>query len=401
MPLADIVPDHYTISTFINGTVNSQNPEEVEEMVQFCLKANSKSVNIVVFNSLIHGYAKAKNVERAVKVYEMIKNLSSKYYITPDKCTFETMLDACAASANCEMALKLWKEFELVYNWKPTSHACNSLLLAFARGEQQLEKVETMYQFLVNEKMPIDAKTHAIVMDCYVKYNKFAMATQLFYKNIDKLEIDSVNALIKGLLKQDKVKIAMNLLSTVTEQNSKLKPDVYTFTSILGQLAFRGRVEMAEKVLNQMMQLNIKPNDVTMATMLNTYIRAHDINKAEHFFMNMRNAPYHVEPGINSYNTMLKGLFASDRVGDASRILEEMEKKQLQFTEVTFVTAIRGFLAKNKVKEAEKVATKVEQFKYRLNMQNNYLRETLTALKAKINEVYCAKELELIQKCKE
>lgn len=386
LPQHNLFLNPYTTATMVSGFIKANNIPEAEKLIEFCLKENKDCINIVAINNLLYGYSINKDLDHALKFFNYAIHEAG---MAPDRVTFETIFDICAACRRGIEATALFSLFQENYDWEPSSHACNSVLASLSKSTeksegQSVDQLDDFYNYLKQNNFPMDNRTYAIMLNGYVEYNQIHKAKQFFMANKAQLDIVSANTLIKGLVASKQLQEAHELLQLLIhlKMEATMVPNVYTFSSVINGYVANRNMDSALELFSIMIKMGIKPNEITLATLLNGYITAGKLDKAESLFEQMP-ATYGVEPGTSCYNTMLKGYFKKGDADKARFLLLQMENKRVSFSEVTFVTGIRGFLRSQLPLEAQQLAQKIT--KYRIYKNNAQLQETLLALSSTTN----------------
>mmetsp|Transcript_29299 Transcript_29299/g.28465 ORF Transcript_29299/g.28465 Transcript_29299/m.28465 type:complete len:81 (+) Transcript_29299:2207-2449(+) len=77
------------------------------------MKKDKLPLNTIIYTTMIKGYAKAQNLERALDIYEQMKMESkSDGNIKPNNVTFNSLLDCCVRCNNLEKAQEIFNEMK-------------------------------------------------------------------------------------------------------------------------------------------------------------------------------------------------------------------------------------------------------------------------------------------------
>ncbi|KAL2244910.1 pentatricopeptide repeat-containing protein At1g61870, mitochondrial-like [Sesamum indicum] len=102
-----------------------------------------------------------------------------------------------------------------------------------------------------------------------------------------------------------------------------------------------GLVKDAVKLFDEMPEMGIERNVKTLNSLLTSCILAGEYGEMKRVFTEFP-GKYGLEPNLDTYNVVLKGLCKSGSANEAHSILAEMERKKIKPNTTTFVTAIGG-----------------------------------------------------------
>jgi len=246
----------------------------LQEMEDFsspsCL--SSARPNQIVYNKVIHGLAKAGELERAEHMLERISSSSSR--CVPDIISFNGVLHALAKSGKRGSA---------------------------QRAEEILQRLEVMHyeqNSNANEIVRPDLYTYNTVIDAWAKSCKY---------------------------EPDAAERAEALLRRMEEMhasgNKSVKPDTVSYTTVIdawsksGNKAVAG--ERADALLKSMDDMflsgneDVKPNAFTFTACLNAFAVSNDPTRAEALFERMHRmfeatGNEDIQPSVETYNAMIK-----------------------------------------------------------------------------------------------
>ncbi|XP_058786421.1 putative pentatricopeptide repeat-containing protein At5g08490 [Vicia villosa] len=111
---------------------------------------SSADKDLVMFTSMIGGYAMHGMSEDALRIFSHMLNLGIK----PDHVIFTSILSACSHAGRIDEGLKIFDSIEKIHGMKPTMEQCACVVDLLARGG----RISEAYSFVT--KMPIEANAN-------------------------------------------------------------------------------------------------------------------------------------------------------------------------------------------------------------------------------------------------
>ena len=91
-------------------------------------------------------------------------------------------------------------------------------------------------------------------------------------------------------------------LSSLIECDTHFKPDIITYTSLMEVMALNGDYEKCEDILKEILAKKLKPNVFTFNSLIKAYGKAYKIEEAIEVINRMENLPtiYSVQPDLTT-----------------------------------------------------------------------------------------------------
>eukprot|EP00814_Leptocylindrus_danicus_P015987 CAMPEP_0116026082 /NCGR_PEP_ID=MMETSP0321-20121206/13575_1 /TAXON_ID=163516 /ORGANISM="Leptocylindrus danicus var. danicus, Strain B650" /LENGTH=651 /DNA_ID=CAMNT_0003498685 /DNA_START=121 /DNA_END=2074 /DNA_ORIENTATION=- len=293
--------------------------------------------NQIAYNKLIHGLAKAGELERAERMLEQMSSSSSG--CVPDIVSFNGVLHALAKSGKRGSA---------------------------QRAEELLQRLEVMHyeqNSNANEIVRPDLYTYNTVIDAWAKSCKY--------------EPDAAER-AEALLRRMEEMYASG--------NKSVKPDTVSYTTVIdawsksGNKAVAG--ERADALLKSMDDMflsgneDVKPNVFTFTACLNAFAASNDPARAEALFERMHRmfdatGNEDIRPSVETYNAMIKVWAHSgrdDAPEQAQALLSSMNESSkpmimpnvISFNTVLNMWALRACTRPDAVERAEDIVKVME-----------------------------------------
>merc|ERR1719498_1329128 len=167
------------------------------------------------------------------------------------------------------------------------------------------------------------------------------------------IDIVSYNTLMKAAAKRKDVQKCFRVLNEITE--AKLDPDDVSFSTLLDACIDEEEHHLASLALEQMCESGVTMNCVLLTTLMKGFIRSKHLDKAMQLFDNMRGESSQVKPDMITYSMLIKAQCDAGDMGKALQILEDMLQCKCDIDDVVFTHLIEGCCHVSNVALAEKL----------------------------------------------
>lgn len=290
-------------------------------------------------------------------------NGTARRYVSSDvetvwKQTTNRLLDAPAGSFDNQM----WSEARMAILWWLNTEESDSVRMPLrillrldnedlasldSKGEADFFETETL-NLVINHWRKLASDSPELFLEEADMRPKMLMdKLQHFHDNSKKLKPNTVSYAmvfdgISALSSQktdpnEGVFLAERVLDWVIENSSHLphlRPNVFTFSSVMNAWVKSGRVEAPQKVeqlLEDMKLLHLEnpdwevaPNNITYSTAIDAWAKVGRVDKVEELLREMHEEE-NLRPNINAFNGYLVALARSRQMDKAESILETME----------------------------------------------------------------------------
>ncbi|GAB2218606.1 hypothetical protein Drorol1_Dr00001832 [Drosera rotundifolia] len=201
------------------------------------------------------------------------------------------------------------------------------------------------------------------VIDSLCKYGYVRAAMEVFRKRNRRWGDDGVGAkvytvLVYGWCKVKRVDMAEKMLREMIEEG--IEPNVVTYNVLLNGICrraslhpetrFEGVIRAAERVLEEMKERGIEPDVTSYSILLHVYSRAHrpelTLEKLEVMKGNG------ICPNVATYTSAIKCLSSCGRLEEAERLLDEMVANGVSPSAVTYNCFFKEFRGRKNVEGA-------------------------------------------------
>ncbi|KAL7142789.1 hypothetical protein ABFS83_08G147500 [Erythranthe nasuta] len=147
-------------------------------------------------------------------------------------------------------------------------------------------------------------------------------------------------------------------------RDSLSRPDFRSERSVSHLIVLYGQAGLVEDAINlfdEMPDLGIQASVKALNSLLFSCAIAGDYGEMKRVFSDFPRK-YGLEPNLDTYNTLLKGLCESGSANSAHSILAEMESKGIKPDAKTFSVAIAGFYKEEKFDDVEKMIVLMKKY---------------------------------------
>ncbi len=304
MQKAGINPDIVTYNCLIDM---SHRLEHKEQAIKLCEEINDFTNPVqpdtVTFNILLKGLVfeireNKDNKEMIEKLLAKVKNiftdLRARGNISPNEITFNTAIDACIESENVDEAWNFFNEMAQC-GVKPDLYTYSTLVKGLKQASELSES---------NLQKALDILEKINNGEC---------------ENIHADEI-LYNSVIDTCIKYNKINIAEKLYNEMTSKG--IFPSTITYSIMIKAHGTAYHLDAALSLYNEMKLSNIRRNDVIYGCLINCCVRCSRLDIMNEMYENMQSD--NIEPNIIIYNTLVKGFNKMKKFNKAFELYEKM-----------------------------------------------------------------------------
>ncbi|TKV93059.1 hypothetical protein SEVIR_9G201500v4 [Setaria viridis] len=339
-------PSHFTLGATLNACSASDNVGMGKQVHGYTIKYGAELITSVG-NSLCRLYAKSGSLESAMRTFQRV----------PDKnvITWTTMISACAEDENyVELGLTLFLDM-LMDGVMPNEFTLTSVMsLCGTRLDLNLGKQVQAFCFKIGCETNLPVKNSTMYL--YLRKGETEEAMRLF-EDMEDVSIITWNAMISGYAqimetaKDDlharsrgfqALKIFRNL------KRSSMKPDLFTFSSILSVCSAMMALEQGEQIHAQTIKTGFLSDVVVNSALVNMYNKCGCIEDATKAFVEMSIRT------LVTWTSMISGYSQHGRPQEAIQLFEDMRLAGVKPNEITFVSVLSACSYAGLVEEAER-----------------------------------------------
>ena len=354
----NISPDLITYNTFIKGCSKFRLYDKVEFAFNHLIN-NSKETNIipndVTFNTLIDVYISQKNMDKVLKIVNMMQ----QYKIFPDNYTYTTIIkglnknsllknnqnqmnNTSPTTANnitttnpeifsnieLDLAFRLFNHVR--QNSKPDEILYNCIMDACLRFNK-IDKMLEMYQEMIQIGIKPSSITCGIVIKAYGMKGDLNSALNIYYKmKKEKIEISNITygCLINACIKNNDLNKAFELYESLKNESYEMNTILYT--TLIKAYTKQKDINKVVEIFNTMKKSqNSKPNIITYNSIIDCCIKCDKFNLAYEYFQEMlfdinNTSENSIRPDIVTFSTLIKGEINNKCFGNARKLMQKL-----------------------------------------------------------------------------
>ncbi|GBB95819.1 hypothetical protein RclHR1_02620010 [Rhizophagus clarus] len=298
MSESEFKPNVVTFNTFINGYVNQKDLKEARKYFDEMVKRRI-SPNVEVYNTLLKGYLNIYGMSAVKKIFSQMSN----HDIAPDAVTYNT-------------------------------------LMQYIKKQNRIDDYERaidQYRTMIKKSIVPSDRTFNILLNSVIMRD--IRKSRLHYRRLAKY---------KG------TEESMELSLILNEMSSKgYIIDVVTYSILMKNFVHYKKMEEAEKLLQQMKNNVINPNQYIFNIMIYGYCKSYNMNMAQQVVTKMINSGFRKD--LKTYTSLINGYVAIGEIREAQREFEEMKQSGLIPDNFVYTSLIDMFANKKNTRNAQKV----------------------------------------------
>ena len=280
----NISPDLITYNTFIKGCSKFRLYDKVEFAFNHLIN-NSKETNIipndVTFNTLIDVYISQKNMDKVLKIVNMMQ----QYKIFPDNYTYTTIIKGL----NKNSLLK--NNQNQMNNTSPTTANNITTTNPEIFSNIELDLAFRLFNHVRQNSKP-DEILYNCIMDACLRFNKIDKMLEMY---------------------QEMVQIG-------------IKPSSITCGIVIKAYGMKGDLNSALNIYYKMKKEKIEISNITYGCLINACIKNNDLNKAFELYESLKNESYEMNTIL--YTTLIKAYTKQKDINKVVEIFNTMKKSQ-------------------------------------------------------------------------
>merc|ERR1719321_2166375 len=164
---------------------------------------------------------------------------------------------------------------------------------------------------------------------------------------------------MKAAAKRKDVQKCFRVLNEITE--AKLDPDDVSFSTLLDVCIDEEEHQLASVALERMSQAGLQMNCIVMTTLMKGFVRSRRLDKAMQLYESMRAQNSQVKPDMITHSMLIKAHCDAQDMSTALRVLEDMLESECTVDDVVFTHLIEGCCQVSNARLAEKLFMDMKQ----------------------------------------
>ncbi|XP_047333930.1 pentatricopeptide repeat-containing protein At5g12100, mitochondrial-like [Impatiens glandulifera] len=318
-------PDGFTLSILFDELIRNNDVESPLAMFEELLEKKGVNVNAHALTVLVNGLCKHAKMDKAE---EILKKSIERGFV-PTEILFNTIIDGYCRANDVEKALTTLGSIV------PTSIAFNSIIRHFYVSDRMNEATEWVKKMVEKGLFP-NLQTYNTLIDGYGKSRQFDKCFEI----LDTMESQGItpNVVTYGSIVNSLCK-EMRLIDAETTMRDMVKKGVNANTRIYNMLIHGyctiGMMEDANRLFEEMVQKGLSPNVVTCNALIHSLCKKGRMEEAEAMASRV------LELNVITYNILISGYSMEGNKQKCLELYDTMKKSDIKPTIKTFHSLIR------------------------------------------------------------
>ncbi|KAH9301975.1 hypothetical protein KI387_013558 [Taxus chinensis] len=339
--------------------------------IHYQIVRNGLESDVFVGAALVDMYVKCGRIENARQVFDKM--------INRDVVSWNAMITGYAQNGYSNEALKLFHQM-LESVVKPNSATMVSVLPAYA-DLGDLQEGVWIHDYIIKNQFESDISVRNSLIAMYAKCGNIGIARMLFDK-MSKRDVVSWNAMIAAYAQNGHDKETFALFGRMLL--SGVKPNSVTMVSILPVCARSADLLKGKEIHNYIIKYAFESNILVRNALIDMYAKCRCIQVARQLFNRMP------KKDTVSWNAMISGYVFAGHGSEALELFSQMQLENVKPNEVTMLCVLPAF-ADNTDPDQKKW---IHEFITRSGLESNLSAATaLVSMYAKCGKVEAAKNV--------
>eukprot|EP01018_Ginkgo_biloba_P036697 Gb_40434 [translate_table: standard] len=313
-------PDKFTFPFLFKACAGLSALQEGKEIHNQVLRRGFES-DVFVGTALIDMYSKCGKVELARHVFDKMSNRNV--------VSWNAMIAGYVQSGHAIEALAIFDKMQLA-DVKPNSSTLVSVLPACAQLED-LQRGKSIHDYIIQNGFEKDVSVGNSLVALYCKCGIVEVAHRLFDKMSNK-DLVSWNAMIAGYAQKEYANEAVMLFDQM--QLAHLKPNSVTMVSVLPAYAQLAALHQGKGVHGYIIRRGFESDVFVGTALIDMYAKCGSIDIARRVFDKMHNR------NVVSWNSIIAGYGMHGHGGDALRLFGQMQRTGMKPNNITFLCVL-------------------------------------------------------------
>ena len=296
----------------------------LQGMQAHCLAIKTSLVlDICVGNAILDMYGKCKALDEACTVFEEMGQR--------DAISWNAIITALEQNEQYEGTLVHFNQM-LKCGMEPDEFTYGSVLKACA-GLQSLDSGLKVHDKIIKSGLGLDSFIGSALVDMYCKCGMMEEAKKL-HDRTAKRTLVSWNAIISGFSLQKQSEEAQKFFSQMLDMG--LKPDNFTYATVLDTCANLAMVGLGKQMHAQIIKQKLLGDVFISSTIVDMYAKCGHLQDSLLMFEKMQ------ERDFVSWNALICGYAQHGLGAEAIRMFERMQSEKIRPNNATFIAVLRA-----------------------------------------------------------
>ncbi|XP_059647315.1 pentatricopeptide repeat-containing protein At4g13650 [Cornus florida] len=320
MLVSGTIPTPFSFSSVISACTKIELFKIGEQLHALVFKWGLAS-ETYVSNALITLYSRGGNLICAEQI------LSKMPY--RDEISYNSLISGLAQCGFSERALLLFEKMQLD-SFKPDCVTIASLLSACA-SVGALHKGEQLHSYAIKAGVSSDIIIEGSLLDLYVNCSDIEIARE-FFLTTQTENVVLWNVMLVAYGQMGNLSESLQIFSQM--QIEGLRPNQYTYPSILKTCTSVGALDLGEQIHTQVIKTGFQPNVYVCSVLIDMYAKHGKLDTAWKILRRLN------EEDVVSWTAMIAGYAQHDLFGEALKLFQEMQDQGIRSDNIGFSSAI-------------------------------------------------------------
>jgi len=321
--MTGIQPDTFSFGILINAYAKAGKMSAAESALR-TMGSYRVAPDISIFTSLMRGYLNIGKFSEVYRCEERVRRSG----VPPDSVMYNVLMDAASKEGNVERAKEFFSRMRENHVHPDVSTFTTLIHLYTEKGEY--DRAATTFYQLRNYGLDPDRFAYCSLISSFARANDLELAEGAF-DEMQRAQIQPDCAVYNTLLALH-IRLGQGPESMLERMRADgVKEDNVTYAILANAAAIQGRTE---KVLDAARKMPLSLHVLT--SKMRMYAARGDVDEV---LVCLREAK-RLGPDAKVYNAAIHALISVRRYGSASALLEEMNRRNIQFDLATFSLAM-------------------------------------------------------------
>ncbi|KAL6986925.1 hypothetical protein U1Q18_012688 [Sarracenia purpurea var. burkii] len=365
-----IIPTPYIFSSVISACAKIELFELGEQLHALIYKWAFASEKFVC-NALVTLYSRSENFISAEQIFRKMQ--------CRDEVTYNSLISGLAQYGLNERALQLFEKMQLDY-LKPDCVTLASVVSACA-SMGDLHKGKQLHSYAIKAGISSDIIIEGSLLDLYVKCSDVETAHE-FFLTTRKENIVLWNVMLVAYGQIGDLSESFWIFSKM--QIAGLKPNQYTYPSILRTCTSVGHLDLGKQIHTQVIKTGFQPNVYVCSVLIDMYAKHGKLDTAHKIFRRLN------EEDVVSWTAMIAGYAQHDLFVEALKLFEEMQEQGIRSDNIGFSSAISACAGIQAINQGQQIHAQSIVSGYTLDLSIANSLVCLYARCGRIKDAYLA-----------
>ncbi|CAG8611991.1 13065_t:CDS:1, partial [Funneliformis caledonium] len=328
-------PNVVTFNTFINGYIDRQNLKDAIKYFDEMVKSGI-SPNVKVYNTLLKGYLNAYGISTVEKIFTQM----SAYDIAPDVISYNTLIQYIKGQNKIDDFERAIDQYRIMVKRlvKPSDRTFNILL--------NLVTMRDVRRDILHHRQLTKYQESEELAELTVEDILREMKSKGFI-----IDVVTYSILIKNYVQYKKMDEAEKLLQQMT--NNDIKPNQYIFNIMIDGYSKSYNMIMAQQTVKRMINSGFQKDQKAYTSLINGYVTIGEFREGQREFEEMKRSGVILD---NIVYSSLIDMFANEKnIRNAQKIFDYMRIQGIPMDKITYTVLMKAYALNGNIKGASSI----------------------------------------------